>query len=157
MSIKFYKDGDGYLMATGECPKGFEGVVYVVWTGEPGKLKEGVRTAGQLKQLEEVHGVDRDWLDAFAEVAGPAEKAEAKRVARAAAQRKSSMDEFIAHCAAGTDFVTAAAASGVMEPEETEETEEVELPEGYETFHSGLVAFCMAIGFVIYLLIEQVS
>lgn len=62
---QFYKDGDAYIGATGECPKGFKDAIFVVWEGSPANLTEGIRTADQLKKLEAVDTIPNAWGLAF--------------------------------------------------------------------------------------------
>jgi len=143
MIRQFYRDGDKFLMTTGECPKGFKGSLFVVWEGPIDALKEGVKTQEQLKELEKVDDIDKEWLDAFAKAAGfdaePVQKSEPKP-AVPSARRDTQMDEFLGHCAVGTDPITAAAASGVFDSEQNESGIQVD-----PTFHSVVVGTCWLI------------
>ncbi len=157
MKRTFYKDGDKYIMATDECPKGFKGVLFVVWEGEIDSLKEGVRTPDQLKKLERVDEVDREWLNAFAQAAGfdaePDERATTKpKVEPAPSRRDTPLDEFVGHCAVGTDPLTAAVVSGLFDaPRRKRKRDEPAIPVD-ETFHGVVVCICMLAGIVIYMI-----
>jgi hypothetical protein len=125
MKRTFYKEGDRYIMATGECPPAFKGIMFVVWEGKLGALKEGVKTLDQLKKLEEVDEIPEKWLDAFAGAAkldldSHKPKPEAKHTRAAPSKRDTPLDEFVGHCAAGTDSITAAVVSELFDepPEE---------------------------------------
>ena len=175
MKTTIYKEGDGYILATGESPKEFKGVLFVVWEGSIDNLTEGVRTLDQLKKLEETDDIPDEWLDALADAAGvclesfdrddsePETEPEpvptssrvrkttrrqgksARRQSKAsAARRDTPMDEFIGHCAVGTDPITAAVASGVFDSSEDEPTPEF-------SFNHFWLAIDVIIGVIIYL------
>jgi hypothetical protein len=147
MKTTFYKDGDNFLMATGESPKGFEKVLFVVWEGSIDNLKEGVRTTEQLKKLEKVHVDEIDcWADAFAKASGVViQKATKRKAGSTSARRDTPLDEFVGHCAAGTDVVTAAVVSGIID----EQSKPSELQPN-EAFHACVVWACIAASFVFY-------
>ena len=153
---KFYRDGDGYLMVTGERPNGFKGILFVVWEGDIDDLKEGVRTLDQLKDLEEVHDIDWEWYQAFAERAGfdpehePVEKPKRKSARTNSRRRDTPLVEYVAHCAAGIDPITAAVASGVMDSPQEEREDEPQI-EVDPTFHSVVVGICALLGLLSYL------
>ena len=67
MEAKFYRDGDRYLYLTGESPRKFTNVCFVVWEGPLDQLTETIKTANQLQALTEVGAEDvpRDWWYAF--------------------------------------------------------------------------------------------
>jgi len=155
---KFYREGDGYLMVTGESPKGFKGILFVVWEGDIDDLKEGVRTLDQLKDLEEVDDIDWEWYQAFAQRAGfdpepkhvEVEKPKRKKTRANSRRRDAPLVEYVAHCAAGLDPVTAAVASGVMDSpqEECEDEPQIEVD---PTFHGVVVSICALLGLLFYL------
>lgn len=134
MKRTFYKDGDGYIMATGKCPPAFKGVMFIVWEGLIDNLKEGVRSLDQLKKLKKVDDVNWEWLDAFAEAAGFDAKP---------ARKDTPLDEFVGHCAAGTDPITAAVVSGLMDS--TNDEPVIQVPDGYKDFHNVVVSICTLI------------
>lgn len=150
-----YKNGDGYILVTGESPKEFKDYLFVVWEGPIDGLTEGVKTRDELKQLEQADEVPDEWIDAFVDATAvcldhlrgcdpapePAESSPRRSARRAApARRDNEMDEFIGHCAAGTDPITAAVASGVFDyGHETE-----------STFNPGVFWACMLFSAIVY-------
>lgn len=104
MSHTFYKDNDAYVFATGKYPKGFANVLYITWEGSLDSIHEHVQSADQLKALTKVKAKDvpDNWWNAFAEASKLFEVRE--------------FEEFVAHCAAGTDPITAVAVSGWAPP-----------------------------------------
>jgi hypothetical protein len=148
MKRAFYKEGNNFLMVTGECPKGFEKLLFVTWEGEIDSLKEGVKTQDQLKQLEKIDAIPDEWLDAFVEASGfDADTIQkvTKRKARASASRRDTpLDEFVGHLAVGTDPVTAAVVSGLIDDEPVESHVD-------ESFNACLMCACVSISFILYL------
>lgn len=145
MKRTFYKEGIGYIMATGECPPAFKGVMFVVWGGSVNKLEEGVRSLDQLKKLEEVDEVPRDWLSAFADVAGfdiePVPETKPSKPRTNSRDRDTPLDEFVGHCAVGTDPITAAVASGLFD----QPHDEPEVPED-NSVHNVVVSLAVLVG-----------
>ena len=70
MESKFYQDGNSYLFLTGESPRKFKNVCFVVWEGPLDQLTETIKTANQLQALTEVGAGDvpRDWWYAFCKI-----------------------------------------------------------------------------------------
>ena len=63
---QIYQDGDRYVALTGDCPRGFKGVLFVTFTGpDPSSIAEGVMGKDQLAEMESVDEVPEDWMDAF--------------------------------------------------------------------------------------------
>lgn len=111
--ITLYQDGDSYVLATGECPKGFKDFLFMTWTGpSPDALSEGVTPLDDLNKLEKVEDVPDEWRLAFINKGllkpAPVVKRKKKR-------KVSATDEFVGHMAAGTDPVTAAVVSGIID------------------------------------------
>lgn len=143
MKHSFYKDGNKFLLNTGESPKGFEKVLFVVWSGGIDNLKEDIRTTDQLEKLEKINEVPDEWLDAFAAAAHitlPKPKAKAPKPAPT---RRQQTNVFVDHLAAETDLVSAAVDSRLFETQEVQETQ-VD-----DTFHLCVVVGCMAISFFV--------
>lgn len=150
MSHTFYQDGDSYIFATGKYPKGFAKVLYIVWEGPLDNIQENVQPVDQLAAMTKVKAKDvpDEWWNAFAQ---------ASRLVEA---REEQFEEFVAHCAAGIDPITAVAASGwtlpsnpcveITQPyvDELKELEDAEEPE--ESIAGGWFAlFCLAVGTII--------
>lgn len=162
MKTVVYKNGDGYILATDESPKDFKGYLFIVWEGSVDKIVEGVRTKDELQQLEKANEVPDEWIDAFAKATGlcldhlrgcdpapePAESSPRRSARRAApARRDDQMDEFVMHCAVGTDPITAAVASGVFD-------------HGHEAecnFNPGVFWACMLFSAVVYVMVRLVA
>lgn len=110
-----YRDGDSYVLATGESPKGFKGFLFITWTGPtPDALGENVTPLEDLKKLEKVEDVPDEWRSAFIDK-GLLKPEPVKPVKRKKRRKVSEADEFVGHMAAGTDPVTAAVVSGVID------------------------------------------
>jgi hypothetical protein len=157
---KYYREGDGYILMTGECPKGFKGVMFVVWEGDLGNLKEGVRMADQLKTLEEVDEIPGDWVAAFGHASGldlPDVQEPPQREARTTPRgRDTSLDEFVAHSELGLEPGVAAVAAGLFDDDFPDE-EVPPLTAEDQAFHNGLMIFCAVLGIaVVYLYIWKV-
>lgn len=155
-----YKNGDGYILVTGESPKEFKDYLFVVWEGPIDGLTEGVKTRDELKKLERADEVPDKWIDAFADAADvcldalyrhdpePEPEAPVRRVRKAtAAPRDDQMDEFVMHCAVGTDPITAAVASGVFDNEHETEC----------NFNPGVFWACVLFSAVVYVVVRLVA
>lgn len=162
MKPTIYKTNDGYILATGESPKEFKDFLFVVWEGPIDGLAEGVKTRDELKKLERADEVPDKWIDAFADAAGvcldalrgcdpepqPAKPPIRRSARRAApARRDNAMDEFIGHCAVGTDPITAAVASGVFDNEHETEC----------NFNPGVFWVCVLFSAVVYVMVRLVA
>lgn len=149
MKTTFYKDGDNFLMATGESPKGFEKALFVVWEGEIDNLKEGIRTTEQLQKLEKTNDIPDIWLDAFVAASGLViQKAVKPKAAPSPSRRDAPLDEFVGHLTAGTDVVTAAVVSGIIDEQQEQPISELQVD---EKFHACVVWACIAVSFCLYL------
>jgi hypothetical protein len=149
MSHTFYKDNDFYIFATGKYPKGFAKVLYITWDGSLDNVRENVQPTDQLAALTKVKAKDvpDEWWNAFAEASKLFEVRDSDE----------QFEEFVAHCAAGTDPITAVVASGwelqqpsnpcvevtqpyVDELKELEDAEEPEDPTSADWFALGCLA-----------------
>jgi len=66
MSTAYYKQGDGFLATKGKSPRGFRGVLVVVYTGKtPDDIKEEAQSVQSLKKLEQVDSVPEEWAEAL--------------------------------------------------------------------------------------------
>lgn len=117
---EFRRDGNKYIALTGECPKGFKGILFVCYRGStPGSVKEDVIEKTKLGQLETVEGADvpDDWAAAFegagVSVPRPVATADVVEPRKSRKQRQEEYELFHGHMAAGCDMITAWAASGV--------------------------------------------
>jgi hypothetical protein len=149
MSHTFYQDGDSYIFATGKYPKGFAKVLYITWDGSLDDVRENVQPSDHLGTLTKVKAKDvpDEWWNAFAEASKLFEV------------RDGQFEEFVAHCAAGTDPITAVAASGwevtnpcieVTQPyvDELKELEDAEEPQDL-TSANWFTLFCLAVGTIV--------
>ncbi|MHC4301018.1 MAG: hypothetical protein ACYS7Y_27400 [Planctomycetota bacterium] len=106
----FYREGDTYLLATHKSPRGFAGIACIVWAGTLDGVEENVRTTDQLKALVPVadQDVPDDWWALYVEATGLIKE-----------RKPEQFEEFVGHCAIGTDVATGMAVSGYgLEDEE---------------------------------------
>lgn len=64
----FYRDGDKYIVLTGESPKGFTGYLFAAFAGPDARsVEEGVISLDDLNKMESIEGDDipDDWADMF--------------------------------------------------------------------------------------------
>jgi hypothetical protein len=101
----FYQDGDAYLLATGGSPRGFAGIACIVWAGTLAGVEENVRTISQLKALAPVadQDVPDDWWTLYVDATGLIKEREPE---------PDHFEEFVGHCAVGTDIATGMVVSG---------------------------------------------
>lgn len=102
MKSKYYTDGTNYFAVTG-CPKGFKDVLFIVWCGPINNLEEKVLPLSALKDLTKVSTIPSEWATAF-EACGV-------KIAKSHIEKTIQDDELLLHVAAGTDPLTALAAS----------------------------------------------
>lgn len=130
----FYRDGDAYLLATGKSPKGFAGIAYIVWAGTLERVEENVRTIDQLKALAPVadQDVPDDWWALYVETTG-------------LIKAREQFEEFVGHCAAGTDIATGMVVSGYGLEDEPD-TEEDEVAQAKKAFVCLVIATIIVLG-----------
>jgi hypothetical protein len=103
----FYLEDDAYLLVTGGSPRGFAGIACIVWAGTLAGVEENVRTIGQLKALTPVadNDVPDDWWALYVKATGLIKE-------RKPEPKPDHFEEFVGHCAAGTDIATGMVVSG---------------------------------------------
>jgi hypothetical protein len=107
------RDGDSFILDTGKSPKGFQGVVNIVWTGNP--LREEAMSVDRLARLPGVDDVDDEWYDLLVEKGlMPGREVDAEETAIASTRRieDERFADFECHLASGLDIVTSMAGSG---------------------------------------------
>ena len=63
---KYFKTDETYIATKGQSPKGFQGVLCIIYTGpSAGEVSESVLACNQMKKLEEVESVPTEWAEAF--------------------------------------------------------------------------------------------
>ena len=112
------RNGDKYVLDTGQSPRGFRGVVHIVWTGTP--LREEAMSVERLARLPIVDAddVDDEWYDLLvARKLMPKREvddsdAEETTIESARRTEDERFGDFESHMAAGLDIVTSMAGSG---------------------------------------------
>lgn len=123
--LEFYRDGDKYLVLTGESPKDFKDFLFICFKGDtPASVKEDVVTRDDLPKLTKVADVPDDWADAFEAAGIEMPEVEVVEPPKRRASKRQKQDELVSHLAAGTDLYTAAVVSGVWEDEQPQEVDE---------------------------------
>jgi len=66
--FSFYQNDNGYALVTGECPKGFKGILYAAWQGSLDRLEETLIPINELCKWQQVKDteVPDEWFNAFA-------------------------------------------------------------------------------------------
>jgi hypothetical protein len=135
----FYLEDNTYLLATGKSPKGFAGIACIVWAGTLDGVEENVRTIGQLKALAPV--ADRDvpdaWWTLYVEATGLIKEREPER-----------FEEFVGHCAVGTDIATGMVVSGYGLDDEPAVPDENEDANAVKAFVCLVIATIIVLGYL---------